>query len=69
MPPFKKMTITFIGCQRMDEANCIGGSTKGIIDAIVKNDIIKDDSPKECRIDYKFKKGKSKAVKIELEAK
>jgi len=64
MPKFKWVTVTIIGW-RGDKDNAIGGC-KPIVDGLWRNDIIPGDSPKECRIDYKFKKGKQKMVRVEL---
>ena len=65
-PSCKKVEIV-IQNWKGDPDNAIGGC-KGIIDALARGGVIADDSPKECRIDYRFEKteGKKKAVKILL---
>lgn len=65
MPPFKKVNITFYNW-RGDYDNACGGSCKGIVDALVKNDIIKDDNPKECRITYRLDKSDIKGKRVEI---
>jgi len=64
MPKCNQVTITIIGW-RGDNDNAIAGC-KPIIDALWKNDIIIDDNPKNCRIEYKFLKGKPKQVEVEI---
>ena len=68
MPPFTQVGV-IIRNWRGDFDNAVAGC-KPLIDALVKNGIIKDDNPKECRITYRLVKSdiKGKSVEIILEA-
>jgi hypothetical protein len=63
---YTHIKVTIIGW-RGDVDNAISG-TKPIVDALTYNDIIRDDNPKYCRVEYEVIRAKGQKKRVRVEA-
>ncbi len=63
-PMFTKVEVVIVNW-RGDFDNAVAG-TKPICDALWRNDLIKDDNPKNCAITYRLEKSEEKGKSVRI---